>query len=234
MSFENREDFRSIFATAKELLKAKGKIDLVILLSDAELTVSHSGYNNWNGGINFYSIAINVSVPLFVKLQSMNIKEVEEQILLAFQDATRSVNDEEFSQVLIAPKSRINTDWTLLISIPKIELKKKVEYLKNVMVAVSTGGQRIQEVENEYIKIYSEINNALRQVDIENPNPFKSLWDWYGKWKNDLPNYQTRRDYIRDLFDPLLSMFTETEKESIVDIKVNLTLLSKEIFSDMI
>jgi hypothetical protein len=44
----------------------------------------------------------------------------------------------------------------------------------------------------------------LRARNIENPAPYRSLWDWYGRWKQgDLPTYQSRREYVDELFAPV-------------------------------
>lgn len=76
------------------------------------------------------------------------------------------------------------------------------------MVAVATGGPRIQEKEDEYVELYTTINQKLANlagtgIDISNPNPFRSLWDWYGEWSANLGTYADRRRYIRDLYIPI-------------------------------
>ncbi|MFK2288991.1 hypothetical protein ACIXNV_17935 [Bacteroides fragilis] len=103
------------------------------------------------------------------------------------------------------------------------DLESKIEYLRNVMVSVATNGQRIQDVEKEYSQIYNQVAISLKKLDIENTNPFKSLWDWYGKWRNDFPKYQERRDYIRNMYDPIMSLFLENEDSRIVDVKIDLS-----------
>ena len=197
MGFENKEEFRPILTTAKELLIASGEVELVKILNSAELSVIQTSYDNWNGGIYYYTMYVNVSVPDFVRLQSCNIEDIEKRILEAINTASRSIDDEVVGQVLITPKSVAKVDWSLLDGISKKDLENKIEYLRNVMVSVATGGQRIQDVEKEYSQIYNQVAISLKKIDVENPNPFKSLWDWYGKWRNDFPKYQERRDYIR-------------------------------------
>ena len=39
----------------------------------------------------------------------------------------------------------------------------------------------------------------------DNPNPIDDHCTWYGRWSSgDLPSYQSRREYIRQLYRPLL------------------------------
>ena len=84
------------------------------------------------------------------------------------------------------------------------DLLQKLDRLRNIMVDVSTGGPRIDELKNEYREIHLRLTRGLEQWGIQNPIPYRELWDWYGKWsRGDLPTYQSRREYIRGLFEPL-------------------------------
>ena len=84
------------------------------------------------------------------------------------------------------------------------ELIQELTQLRNLMVSVSTGGPRIQDKNEEYRRLYEEVDQRLRSLNISNPNPYRDLWDWYGKWSSgDLPSYQSRRQYIGGLFAPL-------------------------------
>lgn len=73
------------------------------------------------------------------------------------------------------------------------------------MIAVATGGPRIQEVNQEYLDRRARIAEALSARGLEDPNPHRDLWGWYGKWSSgDLPTYQSRRAYVSDLYSPLV------------------------------
>ena len=91
-----------------------------------------------------------------------------------------------------------------------LALKRDIEAQRNLMVSVATGGQRIQQVNEEYIERRERIRVVLKVLNIEDPNPFTDLWDWYGKWSSgDLPAYQSRRQFIRDLYVPLLERLSQ-------------------------
>lgn len=84
-----------------------------------------------------------------------------------------------------------------------------LEAERDVMVAVSTGGPRIQELNPAYLLRRRQIADHLRSIGLEDPNRYADLWSWYGKWSNgDLPTYQSRREYIRDLFAPVIGALT--------------------------
>jgi len=85
------------------------------------------------------------------------------------------------------------------------ELIQSIEKLKNIMVSVSTGGQRIQDVNAVYKATYNEVDIELKGRNLENPNPYSDLWEWYGRWSSgDLPTYQSRRQFLSEMFSPIL------------------------------
>jgi len=73
-------------------------------------------------------------------------------------------------------------------------LIREIEALRSMMIAVATGGPRIQQMNTSYMAKYQEVNDLLTLEKLENPNPFSDLWRWYGRWSSgDLPTYQSRR-----------------------------------------
>ena len=85
------------------------------------------------------------------------------------------------------------------------ELIQLIEKLRNTMVSVSTGGQRIQSANTGHQSTYNEVDDELRRRGLENPNPYADLWEWYGRWSSgDLPTYQSRRQFLSEMFNPLL------------------------------
>ncbi|MEX2374246.1 MAG: hypothetical protein WD942_01505, partial [Dehalococcoidia bacterium] len=88
------------------------------------------------------------------------------------------------------------------------ELQEEIEQQKALMVAVATGGPRIQEVNTEYRHRRSTLRRELEQLGLTDPNPFADLWKWYGKWSTDLSSYASRREYVSDLYQPLLDQLS--------------------------
>lgn len=84
-------------------------------------------------------------------------------------------------------------------------LTSELKAQKNLMVAVATGGPRIDDVNVEYIGRQKRIQDGLARLGIRDTNPYSDLWAWYGKWSSgDLPTYQSRRQYLSQLLDPLI------------------------------
>lgn len=87
----------------------------------------------------------------------------------------------------------------------KTELERWVGAQIDLMIAVATGGPRIQTKNDEYKEQRELIRNRLLSLGMRDPNPFDDLWAWYGRWSSgDLTNYQSRRDYVRMLYRGLL------------------------------
>lgn len=85
------------------------------------------------------------------------------------------------------------------------ELLSTIEFLRNTMVSVSTGGPRIQDVNEQYKSAYIQVDRELRFRKIENPNKYGDLWEWYGRCSaRDLGSWVSRRAFISELYNPLV------------------------------
>lgn len=86
------------------------------------------------------------------------------------------------------------------------ELIQALEQLRNTMIAVATGGPRINDANDEFQRNYAVAVAALTRRGFENPLPYGNLWDWYGRWASgDLPTYRSRREFVGTLFNPLIN-----------------------------
>lgn len=84
------------------------------------------------------------------------------------------------------------------------ELLKALEDLKARMISVATGGPEIKRVEAAFVVLFMEVETELRVRGIDDRPPYRSLWDWYGRWsQGDLPTYQSRREFVGKVFEPL-------------------------------
>lgn len=88
---------------------------------------------------------------------------------------------------------------------PEKPLLATLEQLRDLMASVSTGGPKIVDVNGVYRQLYTLTDTELGKRGIQNPIPFGDLWDWHGRWTSgDLPTYRSRREFLADLFNPLL------------------------------
>lgn len=99
-----------------------------------------------------------------------------------------------------------------------VELISEIEAQRDLMIAVSTGGPRIQEKNSEYQERRKRIIARLHGLGIKDPNLYADLWAWYGKWSSgDLPTYQSRRDYISKMYQPLIDYLNSNRLERILE-----------------
>lgn len=95
------------------------------------------------------------------------------------------------------------------------ELIVALERMRNTMVAVATGGPRIDDENVAYQTNYANVADALRQRNLPIP-PYGSLWDWHGRWSSgDLPTYRSRREFLGEIFNPLLNRIRTGQKASV-------------------
>lgn len=72
---------------------------------------------------------------------------------------------------------------------------------REMMVAVATGQQQIQDVDDYYSARQARLVEGCAAAGIKYENPHASLWDWYHFWKAEgMDTYADRRNYVRQLF----------------------------------
>lgn len=221
---DNPEQFRAIVYTATEILKAESQTELVDLLAKGSVNIENTDNDNWNGGTALYTVHLVIDVETFVAIRD-RIENIETVLLEKLSTATRHCENDVITKVRIIPQAQSKIDWTRLSGITtKDKLVNDVNFLKNTMISVSTGGQRIQEVKTEYEEKYRDVDRALQKLSFKNPNPYKDLWEWYGKWKADFSSYRERRVFISEMYNSLLSSLQESEAPEMIAITVDLSI----------
>lgn len=221
--YEIPSNFSPVFNIAMSLLKGRGNDDICNMISSAKIPIVNTEYDNWNGGTYGYTVYICLSVKQYTSFSSSQIAEMEKSITDALNESIKG-NDNDYSNAQIGPTlSKKDFEWNVIGELnERAKLKQNIEAIKNIMVSVATGGNRIQEEEEIYKKLHAQIECDCKKLNLPYNNVFFSLWDWYGKWKADFQTYQERRTYIKELFAPTLAYFDETENynniESIVDL----------------
>ena len=105
---------------------------------------------------------------------------------------------------------KLDLDWLKSASDDMEGRLQHLNRLRDLMIAVATGGPRIDTVNAKYVEHYSQLTQQLETLGLTNPIPYTDLWTWYGKWSSgDLPTYQSRREYIRSLFAPIEARLRE-------------------------
>jgi len=97
------------------------------------------------------------------------------------------------------------------------ELVEGLEQLRDRLIAVATGGPKINDVNSDYQGLYATVAADLARRRIDNPILFGSLWDWYGRWSSgDMPTWQSRRTYISELINPVINRIRTGRPDEVV------------------
>ncbi len=92
-----------------------------------------------------------------------------------------------------------------------------IAQIKSLMITVATGKARIDDVEAEYVDRRSVLAARLANAGIQDPNRFRSLWDWYNHWKAEgMTSYQQRRTFVNQIYAPVIDIL-EQEPRRLTD-----------------
>jgi hypothetical protein len=105
---DNLSEFKSLIDTVKKLAEADDEQDVLSLIVRSEITIRQTGYDNWNGGIYFYTVFFAVEVSRFIEVRN-DLESWEKLILEYFQLPVRHLENEEISRVTLVPKSGISS-----------------------------------------------------------------------------------------------------------------------------
>lgn len=208
------EEGPKIIATLGNLFKGERLIPEYEIISQGKCSIEISGFDNWNGGTDIYGIFCKVPLDIYSKYEyeiqsiELSIKNKAEKIFRAYSDSWigEVVVSPELSNEIHGKAYKVSTETLLTL----------LELQKGLMISVSTGGPKIQSVNSEYESRAQAIESGLEERNIKNTNLFNDLWAWYGKWSDgSLAKYQSRRTYISELFDPLISSVKSIEQKSI-------------------
>ena len=220
----DKNQLRKIIMTVADLFIAEKDILLADIVRTSEYTSEMTHFDNWNGGTEYYSIFISVPVDLFVKIKEKQ-SDVESDIQKKIELQLRAYENTLVREVCIIPKSDPKVEWDKIADLfNKEQLILEVNYLKATMISVATGGQTIQDINEEYNKRYLKVDKALKQLSIDNPNPFKDLWQWHGRWSSgEMKQYKDRRIFISKMYDGLLELLEETEQSDLLVVSVSMS-----------
>jgi uncharacterized protein (TIGR02391 family) len=79
-------------------------------------------------------------------------------------------------------------------------MEDMIRKIKKIMIEVSTGETRIEDINDEYQILYEKLNKEYQNIGLKNPNAFSDLWEFYHFWKEHLPSYSSRRNYVIKMY----------------------------------
>ena len=77
-----------------------------------------------------------------------------------------------------------------------------IEAQKLTMIANATGIGVGPSAAREYAERHDDIDAALDELGLKNPNRYRELWQWTARWSmGDLPSYQERRVFVEAMYE---------------------------------
>ena len=212
---ENINEVRKITSSLVRYFDQEGNYAIADLLKNASPSSQEIAYDGWNGGTYIYAFVFEVEIAVYQKNRSL-ISEYESDIMDAAELFLRNPENEQLGAVHIRPICRQYINWNDLPErMTKELLLQEIETIKALMISVSTGGPRIQEVNDQYKDAYSRIDSCLSSLGVSNPNVFKDLWEWYGRWSQpDLNTYASRRSFIPQLYQDTIDTLEKAETDN--------------------
>ncbi len=214
------EDINKIISTLKRLLYTNEEFSTFDILNNSTPTLVWEASNL---GMNFYTLTLNIDLDFYSHILSMdfdsfyekygtdNLRDIEDHISGYLSDILRGEPD-QINGVIIKPKIKNYINWEELSDIyDKESLINDIEKARNILIAVSNG-KNIRDYNDEYISVYQNIDIALQKIGVQNPNPYKTLWEAYQYWSAHLSSYADRRVYFQNLYEGLLKDLNESEE----------------------
>lgn len=171
----------------------------------ASISCVQTDHDNWNGGIDYYTIYISISIKLYSGLTNDQKGEYCKNI----SEAVNEIETAEcygFSCCIEPRFSADDLDWD---SIGGIEAYNKCKYcltrMKQLLIGVATYTIQLKgtSYDNEYVNLHHELTGYFKKLNYTFSGLFKSLWEWNQYYKtegNNLPSYQSRRIFVDKLF----------------------------------
>ncbi len=177
------------------------------VLDSAAARVEQTGYDNWDGGTDVYSLYLQVPVGIYGKYSDL-MEQIEKSISDKIQPLMRQYPGIWLTEVVVSPNtSGIGEDLPGGHSISPAratEVKRELQQIQALMIAYVTGGREPAQPD-KYHELYVDMDIALEELGYENPNLHKSLeifWDSCGK--QGLGTYASRRAYVHELYGEII------------------------------
>lgn len=150
--------------------------------------------------------------PILPKAATSRLNAIEVEVKDIYSALDAKAELDALLPDIEAALERLDEGDKAIYRLSSADLRQEIELQRSLMIAVATGVPRIQTVDNDYQVRRAEIRAGLAEREIEEPNPYDDLWAWYGKWSGgDLPTYQSRRQFISELYAPVLNQLRTEE-----------------------
>ena len=97
------EDIEDIIRTLAHILRERDQQLPASVLRNANIDIRETNYDNWNGGVYYYTLDLQVPVDLYTEIQD-NVETLEKDLLSKLKSLLRAYENEFLEAVIIVPK----------------------------------------------------------------------------------------------------------------------------------
>lgn len=210
----NPVDIQKIISMIVQDLRQNNYGVLVDIVKKAEYSLEFIEHDNWNGGIDYFRLQLHLKYADFSKV--VPLKETYEKILSNSLDSFYKNPQLVITGVDLVAKIDQYVDWAAVApQHNKESVLRLIEEEKETLIKAGTGIIQIRDQrENEsYKRKHLYLVALLKQLGLEPVHSYTDLWDWLNDYKQrELSSYQSRRLFIRDMFEPLVGVIENSEE----------------------
>jgi hypothetical protein len=211
LMLDNRSDVQKIVSSLIRYFESEGNLNIVEILKHSFSSSECIDYDNWKVGTYIYLLLFEIEIEFYIRHRVL-LPNYEKEILDAANLFLRGESNEQIGEVIVRPVRKQYLDWSAIAGIAnKKDVLSAIDQIKNIMIAVSTGGPRIQVKNAKYMACYESLDKWLDKLGLENPNSYRDLWEWYGRWKQgDLPSYSSRRTFVSEMYASTIELIEKS------------------------
>ena len=218
--YEQQSNIDRLISQVKILLKHRGKIEEANILDLASISCVITDHDNWNGGIDYYTVYLSISISHYSGL-SKDLKDVYCKNIV---DAINEIETSDFYcfSCRIEPMlTADDLDWNSIGGIETYNRCKSLLYrIKQLLIDVATNTITLRGTtyNTEYISLYEELTDYFKRLNYPFTGLFRNLWAWHQFYKvenNNLPSYQSRREYIDSLFSETETLLRNSPRNNV-------------------
>jgi len=208
-----KDDLKKVISTLKNVLYNAEEFETFDIINSSLASVKYDFTSEED--VDLYVLLLEIDIDAYLKeYEDTNLREVEDNVLGYMFDILRG-EIQQVSRVVIKPLIKNYINWSDISELYDREsLISDIEKLKKILIDVSTG-EDIKKLNEEYIVTYNMVDKALKELDIDNPNVYKDLWEAYNYWSQKLETYAERRTYFSNIFDDMLKVLCENNNSNL-------------------
>lgn len=218
-------DTRKIVSTLKNMIYIKEEFLIFDVLNNSTISIEYiASQGNYNYQVDYFKFLMEVEVNHYSRYTKEHDLEVMQDMIKESLDLILKDENQTISIVVIKPLIKYYLNWNLINEYENIiDFIKDIETIREILIDTATGGKRIEQVNTEYIALYNKIDEVFCKLDLENPNPFKNLWESYIYWSANLDGYAKRRVYYSNLYEEIFKLIKTTNTNDVINIQLEYT-----------